>query len=434
MLRIRNGPQAEAASKRSRRTRASIRAMGTLDIDAIHAEFPALAQRMHGRPLVYLDSAATTQKPRAVLQALEHFYACDNANVHRGVHELSERATAALESAREKVRAFLNAQSVREIVFVRGTTEAVNLVAQTFGRARLRPGDEVIVTALEHHSNLVPWQLLCEQSGAVLRVVDIDERGELRLPDLDRLLCSRTRLLAVTHVSNALGTVNPIAAIVSQAHARGVPVLVDGAQAAAHLPIDVQALDCDFYALSGHKMYGPMGIGALYGRAALLEEMPPWQSGGEMVSEVSFERARFQPPPYKFEAGTPDVAGAVGFGAAIDWLRGLDREAVFRHEQALLAAGRAALAGVPGLRLLGRAQQSSAVLSFTLEGLHPHDVGTALDLEGVAVRTGHLCAQPLLRRLGLSSTVRASLAVYTRQSDIEALALALHKARAALGA
>ena len=404
-----------------------------LDVEAIRADFPALAQSVHGRPLVYLDSAATSQKPRPVIDAVARFYAEDNANVHRGVHELAERATLALEGARGKVQRFLGAAHAKEIIFLRGTTEAVNLVAHSFGRARVGPGDEVLVTALEHHSNLVPWQLLCAERGATLRVAGIDERGELRLDELERLLGPRTRLLAVAHVSNALGTVNPIRAIVERAHARGVPVLVDGAQAVAHLPVDVRELGCDFYAFSGHKMYGPMGIGVLYGRAELLEAMPPWQSGGEMVSEVFFERATWQPPPHKFEAGTPDVAGAVGLGAAIDWLGRLDRKAVLAHERALLARGRAALEEIPGLRLLGGAPESSAVLSFTLGKLHPHDVGTMLDLEGVAVRTGHLCAQPLLRLLGLSSTVRASLAVYNREADLDALVAALHKACEALG-
>jgi cysteine desulfurase/selenocysteine lyase len=407
--------------------------MPALDVEAIRADFPALSQSVHGRPLVYLDSAATSQKPRAVIDAVARFYAEDNANVHRGVHELSERATAAFEGAREKVRRFLGAAHAREIVFLRGTTEAINLVAHSFGRARVGPGDEVLVTALEHHSNLVPWQLLCAERRAVLRVAGIDERGEVRLDEIERLLGPRTRLLAVAHVSNALGTINPIRAIVERAHARGVPVLVDGAQAVAHFPVDVRELGCDFYAFSGHKMYGPMGIGVLYGRAELLEALPPWQSGGEMVSEVWFERATWQPPPHKFEAGTPDVAGAVGLGAAIDYLGRLDRAAVLAHERALLARGRAALEQIPGLRLLGGARESSSVLSFSLGKLHPHDVGTVLDLEGVAVRTGHLCAQPLLRLLGVSSTVRASLAVYNRALDIDALVAALLKAREALG-
>ena len=403
-----------------------------LDLQAIRADFPALAQSVHGRPLVYLDSAATSQKPRAVIEAVARFYQEDNANVHRGVHELAERATLAFEGAREKVRGFVNAAQAAEIVFLRGTTEAVNLIAHSFGRARVGPGDEVLVTALEHHSNLVPWQLLCAERGATLRVCGIDERGDLRLDELDRLLGPRTRLLAVSHVSNALGTVSPIKAIVERAHARGVPVLVDGAQAVAHLAVDVRDLGCDFYAFSAHKMYGPMGIGVLYGRAALLEEMAPWQSGGEMVSEVSFERATWQPPPRRFEAGTPDVAGAVGLGAAIDWLGRLDRKAVLAHERRLLARGRAALEKIAGLRLLPGGRESSAVLSFALDQLHPHDVGTVLDLEGVAVRTGHLCAQPLLRLLGLSSTVRASLAAYNTEADLDALVHALHHARATL--
>ena len=403
-----------------------------LDLQAIRADFPALAQSVHGRPLVYLDSAATSQKPRAVIEAVARFYQEDNANVHRGVHELAERATLAFEGAREKVRGFVNAAQAAEIVFLRGTTEAVNLIAHSFGRARVGPGDEVLVTALEHHSNLVPWQLLCAERGATLRVCGIDERGDLRLDELDRLLGPRTRLLAVSHVSNALGTVSPIKAIVERAHARGVPVLVDGAQAVAHLAVDVRDLGCDFYAFSAHKMYGPMGIGVLYGRAALLEEMAPWQSGGEMVSEVSFERATYQAPPRRFEAGTPDVAGAVGLGAAIDWLGRLDRKAVLAHERTLLARGRAALEKIAGLRLLPGGRESSAVLSFALDQLHPHDVGTVLDLEGVAVRTGHLCAQPLLRLLGLSSTVRASLAAYNTEADLDALVNALHKARATL--
>ncbi len=408
--------------------------MASLDVEAIRADFPALSQSVHGHPLVYLDSAATSQKPRAVIDAVARFYAEDNANVHRGVHELSERATAALEAAREKVGRFLGAADAREIVFLRGTTEAINLVAQSFGRAQVGPGDEILVTALEHHSNLVPWQLLCAERGATLRVAGIDERGDLRLDELSRLLGRRTRLLAVAHVSNALGTVNPIRAIVERAHACGVPVLVDGAQAVAHLPVNVRELGCDFYAFSGHKAYGPMGIGVLYGRAELLEAMPPWQSGGEMVSEVTFERATWQPPPHKFEAGTPDVAGAIGLGAAIDYLGRLDRAQVLAHERALLDRGRAALEQIPGLRLLGGARESSAVLSFGLGSLHPHDVGALLDLEGVAVRTGHLCAQPLLRLLGLSSTVRASLAVYNTAGDIDALVAALHKARETLGA
>jgi cysteine desulfurase/selenocysteine lyase len=400
-----------------------------LDVTAVRRDFPALDQRVRGRPLVYLDSAATSQKPRAVIEAVSRFYAEDNANVHRGVHALSERATAALEAAREKVRRFIGAAQVEEIVFVRGATEAINLVAQTFGRARVRPGDEVLVTALEHHSNLVPWQVLCAQAGAKLRVADVDERGELRLDQLERLFSPRTRLLATTHLSNALGTIVPLAQVVELAHARGVPVLADGAQAAPHLPVDVRRLGCDFYVFSGHKLYAPMGIGVLYGRAEILDEMPPWQTGGEMVSAVSFEKASWQRPPFKFEAGTPDVAGAVGLGAALDYLQGLGWQEIAAHERELFAYGLARLAEVPGLRLIGGARQRACALPFVLGEIHPHDVGTLLDLEGVAVRTGHHCAQPLLRRLGLTATVRASLALYNRREDVDALVAALHKAR-----
>ena len=393
----------------------------------LRADFPALAQSVNGHPLVYLDSAATSQKPRAVIDAVSRFYAEDNANVHRGVHELAERATAALEGAREQVRRFLGAAHAHEIIFLRGTTEAVNLVAHTYGRAQVGAGDEVIVTALEHHSNLVPWQLLCAERGARLRVCGLDERGALDLAQFERLLSPRTRLIAVTHVSNALGVVNPVREIV--ARARGVPVFVDGAQAVPHLPVNVRELGCDFYAFSAHKMYGPMGIGALWGRAEHLEAMPPWQAGGEMVREVSFERATWQRPPHKFEAGTPDVGGAVGLGAAIDYLGGLDRAAVLAHERALVERGRAALLQLPGLRLLGA---STSMLTFTLAGLHPHDVGTVLDQRGVAVRTGQLCAQPLLALLGAPSVVRASLGLYSTAADLDALVSALHEARAVL--
>ena len=399
------------------------------DVEKIRRDFPALAQEVHGKPLVYLDSAATSQKPRAVIDAVSRFYAEDNANVHRAVHALAERATARLEDARAKAQRFIGAGHAQEIVFVRGVTEAVNLVAQSFGRSRVHQGDEVAVTALEHHSNLIPWQRLCAEAKATLRVVDVDDGGELRLDLLEQALGPRTRLLAVTHVSNALGTVNPVAAIVELAHARGVPVLVDGAQAAPHLTIDVRKIGCDFYALSGHKMYGPTGIGVLYGRAELLDEMPPWQSGGEMVQSVSFAEASYQKPPFKFEAGTPDVAGAAGLAAAIDYLDSLDRPAVAAHERELHALGAGLLREIPGVRLLGNAKERVAALSFTLDGVHPHDLATLLDLEGVAVRAGHLCAQPLLRRMGVPATVRASLALYNRRSDLEALAAGVRKAR-----
>ncbi|HET7784559.1 MAG TPA: cysteine desulfurase [Myxococcales bacterium] len=399
-----------------------------LDIERIRRDFPILGQQIHGKPLVYLDSAATSQKPRAVIDAVARFYLEDNANVHRGVHLLSERATRAYEDAREKVRRFLGARHAHEIVFVRGTTEAVNLVAQTLGRMRVRQGDEILITEMEHHSNIVPWQMLCEEKGASLRVAPIDDEGQLRLEDLERLLGPRTRLLALSHVSNALGTVNPAARIVELAHRQGVPVLLDGAQAAPHLAVDVQALGCDFYAFSGHKLFGPTGIGALYARAELLEEMPPWQGGGDMIRSVTFEKTTWNRLPYKFEAGTPDIAGAVGLGAAIDYIGALGMPAIAAHEQALLSYATAALCEVPGLRLIGTAKEKVSVLSFQLGELHPHDVGTVLDGEGIAIRTGHHCAQPLMRRLGVSATARASLALYNRREDIDALVAGLHGA------
>jgi cysteine desulfurase / selenocysteine lyase len=394
----------------------------------VRGDFPALDQRVKGKPLVYLDSAATSQKPRAVIDAISRYYALDNANVHRAVHALGERATAAFESARARVQRFLNAEQPGEIVFLRGVTEAVNLVAHSFA---LRPGDEVLVSAMEHHSNLVPWQRICAEKDATLRVLPVDDAGELRLDELDGLLGPRTRLLAVAHVSNVLGTVNPIAQLTALSHARGVRVLVDGAQAAPHLPIDVQALGCDFYAFSAHKAYGPMGIGALYGRAALLEEMPPWQSGGEMVQSVSLEGATWQKAPQKFEAGTPDVAAAVGLHAALDWL---EQQAGLReHEAALRDHALKALGEIPGLRLLGSARDRIGVFSFTLQGIHPHDAGTVLDQDGVAVRTGQMCAQPLLARFGVQAAVRASLAAYNRREDVDALVAGLRKVRETFG-
>ena len=385
----------------------------------VRSEFPALAQSVHGKPLVYLDSAATSQKPRAVIDAISHFYERDNANVHRGVHALAERATAQLENTRSTAQHFINAARPDEIVFLRGVTEAVNLVANSF----LSERDEIVVTALEHHSNLVPWQ----RSGVKVRVAGVDERGDLRFDELEKLIGPRTRLVAAAHVSNALGTINPVARIVELAHSRGVPVLLDGAQAAPHLAVDVQRLDCDFYAFSSHKMYGPMGIGVLYGKAALLDAMQPWQSGGEMVQTVSFDSATYQKRPYKFEAGTPDVAAAVGLKAAIEWLSG--KKGLLEYEQSLLQYGLGLLREIPGVRLLGAPRERIGVISFTLEGVHPHDVGTILDQEGIAVRTGHLCAQPLLKRLGETAVVRASLAAYSRRENLDALAAGLRKVR-----
>jgi cysteine desulfurase/selenocysteine lyase len=400
-----------------------------IDLAAIRAQFPILAQQVRGKPLAYLDNAATTQKPRAVIDAIRSYYEEDNANVHRGVHLLSERATRAHEEARVKVARFLGGVDPHEVIFVRGTTEGINLVAQTFGRQRVGPGDEVVVTEMEHHSNIVPWQLLCREKGARLRVLPITDAGDLRLEALDDLLGPRTKLLAVTHVSNALGTVNPVAEIVARAHDRGVPVLVDGAQAAPHLAADVRALGADFYALSGHKIYGPMGIGVLWGRKALLEEMPPWQGGGDMILSVTFEETKFNALPYKFEAGTPDVAGAIGLGAAVDWVSGVGLPAIAAHERALIASFLEALRELPEVKVVGTPRERAGVVSFLPGDVHPHDAGTILDRFGVAVRAGHHCAQPVLHRLGVNATVRASFAAYSSPADVEALVRGLHEVR-----
>jgi cysteine desulfurase/selenocysteine lyase len=396
-------------------------------VEEVRADFPILQQRIHGKPLVYLDSAATSQKPQTVIDAIVKFYSQDNANVHRGVHQLSERATADYEAARVKVQRFINAAKYREIVFVRGTTEGINLVAQSFGRPRLQQGDQIVISALEHHSNIVPWQMLCEQQGAQLRVAPVNPQGEVLLPELEQLLTPRTRLLAISHISNALGTINPVRKIVELAHRRGIPVLIDGAQAVPHLPVDVQSLDCDFYAFSGHKMFGPTGIGVLYGKEKWLEQMPPYQGGGDMILSVSFEKTVFNALPYKFEAGTPNVEAAIGLGAAIDYLEGLDVEGRIAHERELLAYGTSALSRFPGIRLIGTAAEKSSVLSFVMDDVHPHDVGTILDREGIAVRTGHHCAQPVLRQFGVDATVRASLAFYNTQQELDALIRGLQK-------
>jgi cysteine desulfurase/selenocysteine lyase len=403
------------------------------DVRRVREDFPILKQKVHGKPLVYLDNAATTQKPRAVLDALRRFYEADNSNVHRGVHLLSERATADYESARGKVQRFLGAAEPREVVFVRGTTEAINLVAQTFGRRNVGAGDEVVISAMEHHSNIVPWQMLCEEKQARLRVVPISDAGEYLVDEYARMLGPRTRLVSVVHVSNALGTVNPVRQIIDLAHRRGIPVLVDGAQAVPHWGVDVQALDCDFYAFSGHKVYGPTGIGILYGKAQLLEAMPPYQGGGDMISSVTFARTTYNTLPYKFEAGTPHVAGAVGLGAALDYLSAVGRDAVAAYEQELLEYATAAVAGVPGVRLIGTARQRAGALSFVLEGVHPHDLGTILDREGIAVRTGHHCAQPVMERFGVPATVRASLALYNTREEIDALVDGIHKVKEVFG-
>lgn len=399
----------------------------TWDAEAVRADFPALQQTVHGKPLIYLDNAATTQKPRVVLESLMLAYTEMCANIHRGVHLLSERATLAYESVREDVRRFLNAASTREIIFVRGTTEAINLVAQTYGRTHVQKGDDIVITALEHHSNIVPWQMLCEAQGASLKVAPINTAGEVDIDALEQLIGPRTRLVAVSHISNALGTVNPIRRIVEMAHARGVPVLVDGAQAVPHMPVDVQALGCDFYCFSAHKLFGPTGVGVLYGRAELLEAMPPYQGGGDMISSVTFAKTTYNALPYKFEAGTPDIAGVIGFGAALRYLRGLDMQAAAAYEDALLAYATDAIQSLPGARLIGTARKRASVVSFLLGNIHPHDMGTILDRQGIAIRTGHHCAQPVMAFFGVAATARASIAFYNTPRDIDVLVQGLRE-------
>ncbi len=400
---------------------------GRFDVARLRADFPILGTRPHGHPLVYLDNANTTQKPASVIEATRRYYEEENANIHRATYELSEKATAVWEGAREKVRRFLGAAEAKEIVFVRGTTEAINLVAASFGQAFVREGDEILVTEMEHHSNIVPWQLLCQRSGAVLRVAPFADDGELRLDELERLISPRTRLLAVTHVSNALGTINPVKRIVETAHALGVPVLVDGAQAAAHLPVDVRDLDCDFYALSSHKMYGPTGIGALYGKRSWLEKMPPYQGGGDMIASVTFEKTTYNALPWKFEAGTVNIAGGAGLAAAVDYLSAAGLPAVAAHEHDLLVYATERLREIPGLRIFGTAPAKAAVISFLLDDVHPHDIGTVLDPEGIAVRTGQHCAQPVMDHYGIAATARASFGLYNTRADVDALATGLRK-------
>ncbi len=392
-------------------------------------DFPILRERVRGKPLVYLDNAASTQKPEAVIEALADYYRHDNANVHRGVHTLSQRATERYEEAREKVRRFLNAEAAREIVFVRGTTEAINLVAQSFARPRLGPEDDIVITALEHHSNIVPWQLVCAATGASLRVVPVNDAGEVQFDVYERLVGPRTRLVAVTHLANAIGTLPPVELMIALAHERNVPVLVDGAQAVSHLPVDVRALDCDFYAFSGHKVFGPTGIGALYAKGRFLESMPPYQGGGDMIRTVSFGESTFADIPAKFEAGTPNIAGAVGLGAALDYVESMGREAIAAHERDLLAYATRRLVAIPGLRLYGTAAARASILSFTLDGMHPHDVGTILDDAGIAIRAGHHCAMPLMQRYGIPGTARASFALYNTRPDVDALADGIEQAR-----
>jgi cysteine desulfurase/selenocysteine lyase len=400
-----------------------------LDVERIRRDFPILRQRVHGHPLVYLDNAATTQKPQCVIDAVTHYYSADNANVHRGLHQLSERATEAYEGSREKIRRFINAGDAREIIFVRGATEGINLVAESYGRRNVGPGDEILITAMEHHSNIVPWQMLCEEKGARLRVAPIDDAGDLMIDAFERLLGAKTKLVALPHVSNALGTVNPVGRLVEMAHRRNIPVLIDGAQAAPHLKIDVREIDCDFYTFSSHKVFGPTGVGALYGKASLLEKMPPYQGGGDMILSVTFEKTVYNALPYKFEAGTPHIAGAVGFGAALDYLERIGIGAITAYEDELLAYATAKVAAIEGVRIIGTAKEKAGVISFVMDSAHAHDVGTILDQEGVAIRTGHHCAMPIMERFGVPATARASLAFYNTPAEIDALVRAIHKVR-----
>jgi len=402
---------------------------GSFNVEALRADFPILRRQVHGKPLVYLDNAATAQKPQTVIDTLSRYYEQENANIHRGVHYLSERATEEYEAARKTIQHFLNAADASEIIFVRGATEGINLVAQTYGRANVGRGDEVLISAMEHHSNIVPWQILCEEKGAKLRVIPINDSGELIWEEFEKLLGSRTKMVAVTHVSNALGTINPVRRIVQQAHRANVPVLVDGAQSVPHLEVDVQALDCDFFVFSGHKLYGPTGIGILYGKSALLDAMPPYQGGGDMISSVTFEKTIYNKLPYKFEAGTPHIAGGIGLGCAIGYLNGVGFESVERHEHGLLEYATQAVTEIPGLRVVGTAAEKAGVLSFVMEGIHPHDIGTILDQQGIAIRTGHHCAQPVMQRFGIPATARASFALYNTREEVDALVSGLRKVR-----
>jgi cysteine desulfurase/selenocysteine lyase len=397
------------------------------DVAQIRADFPVLKQRVHGKPLVYFDNGATSQKPQSVIDTINRYYSAENSNIHRGVHTLSERATAAYEAAREKIRAFINAPSCKEIIFVRGTTEAINLVAQSYGRTFLKAGDEIVVSAMEHHSNIVPWQMLCEQVGARLRVIPINHDGDIVMDEYRRLLNQRTKLVSITHVSNALGTIVPVKDVIALAHEQGLPVLLDGAQAAPHLKVDVQDLGCDFYAFSGHKVFGPTGIGVLYGRAELLEKMPPYQGGGDMISLVTFEKTHYNVLPYKFEAGTPHIAGGIGLGAALDYLNGLDWPGVEAHERELLSYATAELTKIDAVRIIGTAEKKAGVISFVIGHVHAHDIGTILDQEGVAIRAGHHCAMPVMQRFGVPATARASFAFYNTKAEIDVMVQAIHR-------
>ena len=399
------------------------------NVEKVRADFPILRQKIRGKPLVYLDNAATTQKPQVVINAITRYYERDNANIHRGVHFLSEHATEEHDEARATIQAFINAADPKEIIFVRGATEAINLVAQSYGRTHIDAGDEIVITAMEHHSNIVPWQFLVDEKGAKLRIAPINDQGELLLEEFANLLGPKTKLVAATHVSNALGSITPIRRMIELAHARNIPVLVDGAQAIPHLKVDVQALDCDFYAFSGHKIYGPTGIGVLYGKTALLEAMPPYQGGGDMIASVTFEKTLFNKLPFKFEAGTPDISGAIGLGAAIRYVEGIGIEKIAAYEHDLLAYATEKIGAIPGVRLVGTAKEKAGVLSFIMEGIHPHDIGTILDQEGIAIRTGHHCSQPVMQRFDIPATARASFALYNTRGEVDALAAGIEKVR-----
>lgn len=403
------------------------------DVQKVRADFPILNERVHGKPLVYLDNAATTQKPQSVLDTLTHYYEHDNANIHRGVHLLSERATHAYEQARVKVQKFLNAAKSNEIIYVRNATEGINLVAQTYGRRNIGEGDEIIISAMEHHCNIVPWQMLCEEKSAKLRVIPMNDAGELLLDEYEKLITPRTKFVSIVHMSNALGTINPVRQMIDTAHANGIPVLLDAAQSAYHIPLDVQALDCDFLVFSGHKLYGPTGIGVLYGKEEFLNTMPPWMGGGDMIRSVTFEKTTYNALPYKFEAGTPHIAGGIGLGAAIDYLNQLGMDRLAGHEHDLLEYGTDALQSVPGLTLIGTATAKASVFSFILEGVHPHDIGTILDQEGIAIRTGHHCAQPVMQRYSIPATARASLACYNTKEEIDVLVRGLRRVAEVMG-
>ncbi len=403
------------------------------DIDRIRRDFPILDQEVHGHSLVYLDNAATAQKPQSVIDTIEKYYRRDNANIHRGVHQLSERATRDYEDARKKVQQFLNAAESKEIIFLRGATEAINLIAQSYGRSQLQAGDEIIITEMEHHSNIVPWQLLCEQTGTVLHVVPFNEQGELLMEEFHRLLNPKTKLVSIVQVSNSLGTINPVEEIIEAAHAQGTPVVLDGAQAVPHVAVDVQELDCDFYVFSGHKLFAPTGIGVLYGKAELLDKMPPYQGGGDMIRTVTFDKTEFSALPYKFEAGTPNIAGSIGLGAALDYLHSIGMEAIGSYEHELLAYATQAALDVPGLKLIGTAKDKASILSFVLDGIHAHDIGTILDRQGVAIRAGHHCTMPVMQHYGVAATARASFAFYNNRDDVDRLIAAIYKAKELFG-